>query len=74
MAIIKSINKHFDGEEKGSFATLDKAISILSQDNDFVDDVLNSFSVKEPETSSQKHVIPIGNLKYLLQDISAIDR
>lgn len=73
MAIIKSINKHFDGEENGSFATLDKAISVLSQDNNFVDDVLNSFCVKETEKSSHKHIIPIGNLKYLLQDISAID-
>ena len=50
-------------------ASLENAIAVLSRDNEYVDKVLECFSVDR----SKEKVIQIGNVKNLLEDISILD-
>lgn len=69
MSILRQKVRHFNDGSVDSMETLHKTIEILSQDNEFVEEVLNAFSVN-PQNQS---VVQIGNLKSLLADISEID-
>ena len=73
MSIIKAIRKHYSQEEPQSLANLKQTYSVLSQDNEFIDEVLDCFALKNDEQTMKKPLL-IGNVKYLLADISELDK
>ena len=73
MSIIKAIRKQYSQEEPNSLASLKQAYSVLSQDNEFIDKVLNCYSIKNDE-QTMKEPLLIGNVKQLLADISKLDQ
>lgn len=73
MSIIKSIRYHFSQEEPHSLASLKQTVSILSHDNEFVDKVLDCFSIMTDE-QTMKIPLQIGNVRHLLEDISKLDQ
>ena len=73
MGIITAIRKHYSQEEPNSLASLKQAYSVLSQDNEFIDEVMSCYSVKTDE-QSMKEPLLIGNVKQLLADISELDQ
>ena len=73
MSIIKATRKQYSQEEPDSLASLKQAYSVLSRDNEFIDEVLNCFSIKNEE-QMMKEPLLIGNVKQLLADISELDQ
>lgn len=73
MGIITAIRKQYSQEEPNSLASLKQAYSVLSQDNEFIDEVMSCYSVKTDE-QSMKEPLLIGNVKELLADISELDQ
>lgn len=73
MSIIKATRKQYSQEEPDSLASLKQAYSVLSRDNEFIDEVLNCFSIKNEEQMMKKPLL-IGNVKQLLADISELDQ
>ena len=73
MGIITAIHKQYSQEEPNTLASLKQAYSVLSQDNEFIDEVLSCYSVKTDE-QSMKEPLLIGNVKQLLADISELDQ
>ena len=73
MGIITAIHKQYSQEEPNTLASLRQAYSVLSQDNEFIDEVLSCYSVKTDE-QSMKEPLLIGNVKQLLADISELDK
>ena len=73
MSIIKATRKQYSQEEPNSLASLKQAYSVLSQDNEFIDEVLNCYSIKDDE-QTMKEPLLIGNVKQLLADISDLDQ
>ena len=70
MTIIKKTNRHYtNGDSVETMASLENAIAVLSRDNEYVDKVLECFSVDR----SKEKVIQIGNVRNLLEDISILD-
>ena len=70
MTIIKKTNRHYtNGDSVETMASLENAIAVLSRDNEYVDKVLECFSVDR----SKEKVIQIGNVKNLLEDIFDLD-
>ena len=69
-SILKKASRHFqnDGTVQ-SMATIKNVIAVLSRDNDFMEEVLNSFSVD----AEQNSIIQVGNVKSLLEDIAELD-
>lgn len=72
MSIIKATCKHYSQEEPNSLVSLKQASSVLSHDNEFIDEVLKCFSIKNDEQSMKESLL-IGNVKQLLADISELD-
>jgi len=72
MSIIKETRAKYSNEEHHSLASLKQVCSILSHDNEFVDEILNCFSIEDNEDSMKKP-LNIGNVKQLLSDISKLD-
>lgn len=72
MSIIKATRKHYSQEEPNSLVSLKQASSVLSHDNEFIDEVLKCFSIKNDEQSMKESLL-IGNVKQLLADISELD-
>lgn len=72
MSIIKETRAKYSQEEPQSLASLKQACSILSHDNEFVDEILDCFSI-EQNGDSMKRPLDIGNVKNLLTDISKLD-
>lgn len=72
MSIIKEARAKYSKEEPHSLSSLQQVRSILSQDNEFVDEILNCFSIEDNEESMRKP-LDIGNVKQLLSDISKLD-
>ena len=54
MSIIKAIRKHYSQEEPQSLANLKQTYSVLSQDNEFIDEVLDCFALKNDEQTMKK--------------------
>ena len=54
-------------------SNLRQVYTVLSQDNEFVDEVLNCFQIKKDE-QTMKMPLQIGNVKQLLADISELDQ
>ena len=73
MSIIKPSRKRFSQEESNSLASLKKAYSILSHDNDFIDEILDCFSINDDE-QTMKEPIMVGNVRQLLTDIAELDQ
>jgi len=73
MGIITAIHKQYSHEGPNTLASLKQAYSVLSQDNEFIDEVLSCYSVKTDE-QSMKEPLLIGNVKQLLADISELDK
>ncbi|MBQ3742268.1 MAG: hypothetical protein II858_00265 [Bacteroidales bacterium] len=73
MSIINSTINRFHQEEPHSFASLKQTVSILSHDNEFVDKVLDCFSIMTDEQTIKKP-LQIGNVRHLLEDISELDQ
>ena len=69
-SILKKASRHFqnDGTVQ-SMATIKNVIAVLSRDNDFMEEVLDSFSVD----AEQNSLIQVGNVKSLLEDIAELD-
>ncbi|MGM9764261.1 MAG: hypothetical protein ACI3ZQ_09615 [Candidatus Cryptobacteroides sp.] len=69
-SILKKASRHFqnDGTTQ-SMASLRTAIETLSRDNNFIEEVLDSFSIDKEHNS----VIQVGNVKTLLKDIEELD-
>ncbi len=71
MSIIDEKNRRFsDLGDVNSMATMGRTIRVLSKDNEFVEEVLGNFLITEED---YHEVIPIGNLKNLLDDIEEND-
>ncbi len=70
MGILKTINRHFDAEQPNSLVSYNRAINVLSRDNEFIEEVLNCFAVT-PEI--RKHPLAIGNVSPLFADIQSMD-
>ena len=70
MGILKTINRHFDAEQPNSLVSYNRAINVLSRDNEFIEEVLNCFAVT-PEI--RKHPLTIGNVSPLFADIQSLD-
>lgn len=73
MSIIKPSRKRYPQEESDSLVSLKKACSILSHDNEFVDEILTCFSINNDE-QSMKDPLLIGNVRQLITDISELDQ
>lgn len=73
MSIIKAARKQYSQEEPNSLAILKQAYSVLSHDNEYIDEVLNCYSIKNDE-QTMKEPLLIGNVKQLLADISDLDQ
>ena len=73
MSIIKATRKQYSQEEPNSLASLKQAYSVLSHDNEYIDEVLNCYSIKNDE-QTMKELLLIGNVKQLLADISDLDQ
>ena len=70
MSILNKKLRHFTNNVLvQSMTSLENAIAVLSRDNEYVDKVLECFSVDR----SKEKVIQIGNVKNLLEDISILD-
>lgn len=70
MSILNKKLRHFTNNGLvQSMTSLENAIAVLSRDNEYVDKVLECFSVDR----SKEKVIQIGNVKNLLEDISILD-
>lgn len=72
MSIIKAARKHYSQEEPNSLASLKQTSLVLSHDNEFIDKVLDCFSVKNDDQWMKKP-LRIGNVKQLLSDITELD-
>ena len=73
MSIINSARNQFSKEEPHSLASLKQTVSILSHDNEFVDKVLDCFSIMTDE-QTMKIPLQIGNVRHLLEDILKLDQ
>lgn len=73
MSIIKATRKQYPQEEPNSLASLKQAYSVLSHGNEYIDEVLNCYSIKNDE-QAMKDPLLIGNVKQLLADISDLDQ
>ena len=70
MSILNKKLRHFTNNGLvQSMTSLENAIAVLSRNNEYVDKVLECFSVDR----SKEKVIQIGNVKNLLEDISILD-
>lgn len=70
MSILNKKLRHFtDNGLSQSMTSLENAIAVLSRDNEYVDKILECFSVDK----TKEKVIQIGNVKNLLEDISDLD-
>lgn len=68
--ILKEVSRHFNnGVKVESMSMLEKATDILSENNEFLPEVLDCFNVKEKLNT----VLQIGNVKDLLEDIKSLD-
>ncbi len=73
MSIIKPSRKRYSQEEPSSLVSLKKTCSILSRDNEFIDEILECFSVKKDEQSMSEPLF-VGNVRQLLTDIASLDQ
>lgn len=70
MSILNKKLRHFTNNGLvQSMTSLENAIAVLSRNNEYVDKVLECFSVDR----SKEKVIQIGNVRNLLEDISILD-
>ena len=70
MSILNKKLRHFtDNGLSQSMTSLENAIAVLSRDNEYVDKILECFSVDK----TKEKVIQIGNVKNLLEDIFDLD-
>lgn len=70
MSIINKKLRHFTNNVLvQSMTSLENAIAVLSRDNEYVDKILECFSVDK----AKEKVIQIGNVKNLLEDIFDLD-
>ena len=71
MSILKSISHRFPKEgDANTMVQLERMIDVLSKDNEFVEEVLRSFSISQEQ---YKDVVPIPNLKFLIDDLELND-
>lgn len=73
MGILKNKTGHFNAIQPNSLVSLQQAVTVLSHDNEFTDEILRCFSI-DPENSDQmKRPLTVGNVKSLLEDLSDLD-
>ena len=70
MGILKTINRRFDAEQPDSLVSCNRAVTVLSRDNGFTEEVLRCFAIT-PE--KRKLPLTIGNAGTLLADIQSLD-
>lgn len=73
MSIIRPSRKRYSQEEPSSLVSLKKTCSVLSHDNEFIDEILDCFSLKKDEQSMREPLL-VGNVQQLLTDIASLDQ
>ena len=73
MGILKYKSGHFTAIQTDSLVSLRQAISILSQNNEFTEEVLHCFSIDPDDPDQMKQPLSVGNVKPLLDDIAILD-
>ncbi len=73
MSIIRPSRKRYSQEEPSSLVSLKKTCSVLSHDNEFIDEILDCFSLKKDELSMREPLL-VGNVQQLLTDIASLDQ
>ena len=73
MSIIRPSRKRYSQEEPNSLVSLKKTCSVLSHDNEFIDEILDCFSLKKDEQSMREPLL-VGNVQQLLTDIASLDQ
>ena len=73
MGIIASRAGHFTASQPNSLVSLRQAVAILSQDNEFTEEVLRCFSIDPDDSNQMKQPLSIGNVKFLLDDLALLD-
>ena len=73
MSIIRPSRKRYSREEPSSLVSLKKTCSVLSHDNEFIDEILDCFSLKKDEQSMREPLL-VGNVQQLLTDIASLDQ
>lgn len=73
MSIIRPSRKRYSQEEPSSLVSLKKTCSVLSHDNEFIDEILDCFSLKKDEQSMREPLL-VGNVQQLLTDIVSLDQ
>ena len=73
MSIIRPSRKRYSQEEPSSLVSLKKTRSVLSHDNEFIDEILDCFSLKKDEQSMREPLL-VGNVQQLLTDIASLDQ
>ena len=73
MSIIKPSRKRYSQEEPNSLVSIKKACTILSHDNDFIDEILACFSINDDEQTMRAPLM-VGNVRQLLTDIAELDQ
>ena len=61
MSIIRPSRKRYSQEEPSSLVSLKKTRSVLSHDNEFIDEILDCFSLKKDEQSMREPLL-VGNV------------
>ena len=73
MGILTNKNGHFTAYQPDSLVSLRQTVNVLSQDNEFVEEILSCFSINLDNPDQMKQPISTGNVKPLLQDLADLD-
>lgn len=73
MGILKNNTGHYNASRPDSLVSLRRAVTVLSQDNEFTEEVLRCFSINPENSDQMQQPLCIGNVKQLLSALSELD-
>ena len=73
MGILVNRTGHFTATQPNSLVSMRQAIAILSQGNEFTEEVLRCFSINPDDPEQMKQPLSVGNVKDLLDDLALLD-
>lgn len=73
MGIIVNKTGHFTASQPNSLISMRQAVAILSQDNEFTEEVLRCFSINPDDPNQMIQPLSVGNAKALLDDLALLD-
>lgn len=73
MGILKNKTGHYNASQPDSLVSLRRAVAVLSQDNEFAEEVLRCFSINQESAEQMKQPLCIGNVKQFLTALSDLD-